>query len=104
MASVIINDKLVGDILDILTKETTFPRSSFYCEIQDDFQLLFISISIDNFPENEVELSLKRIAEILNSLMPTRSNDYSWVVGLKRENEVVDSCFGGNLSASNWGV
>lgn len=104
MEKAIVTQELVERILGLLTAETPFPRESFYCEIQDDFQLLFISISIDDFPETEVVSSLKRVGQILNSVMPTRNEDYSWVVGLKRAGEVVDSCYGGNLAAPSWGV
>ena len=102
MEKAIVTQELLDRVLDLLTAQTSFPRELFYCEIQDDFQLLFISIPIDDFTDIEVTSSLKRIAQIMNSVMPVRTDDYSWVVGLKRQGEVVDSCFGGNLATPNW--
>lgn len=104
MGKVIITQALVDRILELLIAQTSFSRESIYSEIQDNFQSLFISISIDNFPEEELAASFKRTANVLNQEMPMRDDAYSWVVGLKRAGEIVDSCFGGNLGAPNWGV
>ncbi|CDG81420.1 hypothetical protein [Janthinobacterium agaricidamnosum] len=102
MKKILIDKNLIEKILDTITKKTPFPKDIIYHEIQDDFQLLFISIKIDNFDENEVNSSIKIIGEFLNQIMPQRDDDYSWVIGLKRKGQVVESCFGGNSNGSNW--
>lgn len=104
MEKKIVTQALADRILELLMAQTPFPRGAFYSEVQDDFQSLFISISVDDFSEGDVEASLKRVAQILNREMPVRNDGYSWVVGLKRAGEVVDSCFGGSRAAPSWGV
>lgn len=104
MKKMLVTQALVDRILDLIIKNTPFPMDSIYAEIQDDFQSLFISISVDDFPQGELEASFKLVGQILNQEVPVRNDSYSWVVAFKRAGEIVDSCFGGNLSAPSWGV
>ena len=99
----IVTQALVDRVLELLIGQTPFPRESFYSEIQDDFQSLFISIAVDDCPEGDVEPSVKLVGQLLSREMPMRNDGYSWVVGFKRRGEVVDSCFGGNRAAPSWG-
>lgn len=90
---------LVDRIVQLLITQLPVPREAIYSEIQDDFQALFVAISIDALMEEEVALTLKLAGEIMHSEMPSRIDDYSWIVGLKRAGEIVDGCFGGDLPA-----
>lgn len=97
------SDEFVDGIVNRLAVATAMPKESFISELQDDSQLLFISISAEGVPEADLCHKRKHITEIMQRLMPKRANDYSWVIGFKRGGEVIDSCFGGNLAATSWG-
>lgn len=97
-----IGDDLADIALKRLSNETGIPIHLFKYEIQDDFQLLFISVAIDDVAHAKLEAGIPRIAATLKELMPVRQDDYSWVVGFMRGGEVVESCFGGNLAIPDW--
>jgi hypothetical protein len=61
-----------------------------------------ITISPDAIGGSELLAALLIIAETLRKLMPVRTEDYSWVVAVKQDGVVVESCFGGNLSIADW--
>lgn len=97
-----INDEFSSRLLALLSKETIFSRDLFQYEIQDDGLALLISVQVDNFSDAQVMPAVRRIAELLQQLMPLRDNDHTWVVAVMREGEVVESCFGGNLAIPDW--
>lgn len=97
-----INDEFARRLLALLSKETIFSRDLFQYEIQDDGLALLISVQADNFLDSQVMPAVRRIAELLHQRMPLRDNDHTWVVAVMREGEVVESCFGGNLSIPDW--
>jgi hypothetical protein len=98
----LVDDELANSALKRLVNETGIPSQMMKYELQDDFQLLFISVAIDDLAQSKLEAQIPRIAAILKELMPVRENDYSWVVGFLRGGEVVESCFGGNLAIPDW--
>ena len=98
----LVDDELANSALKRLVNETGIPSQMFKYELQDDFQLLFISVAIDDLAQSKLGAEIPRIAAILKALMPVRENDYSWVVGFLRGGEVVESCFGGNLAIPDW--
>jgi hypothetical protein len=98
----LVDDELADTALKRLCNETGIPKKSFKYEIQDDFQLLFISVDIDDLVESDLDALTARIALVLKKLIPVRAEDFSWVVGLLRAGEVVESCFGGSLSLPDW--
>ncbi len=102
--SVTITPELVSQALHLLDTETPFKKELVSYEIQDDFELLFIKISIDNFPEVEPASTFRHARLLLNELIPSRSNDYSWMIAFTRAGKVVDSYFGGNLASPNSGL
>lgn len=97
------SDDFVEEIVSRLAAAIEMPKESLISELQDDSQLLFVSISAEGISETDLHDKRKHITEIMQSLMPKRTNDYSWVVGFKRDGEIIDSCFGGNLAAASWG-
>jgi len=48
-------------------------------------------------------LALRNIAEFLDSTVPEREDDCSWMVSLILDGETVDTYFGGNLSSPRMG-
>ncbi len=98
----LVSDELADTVLKRLCNETGLPRQSFKYEIQDDFQLLFISVDSDELGESDLDALAARIALVLKKSMPVRTQDFSWVVGFLHAGEVVESCFGGSLSIPDW--
>jgi hypothetical protein len=97
-----ISDEFARDLLDLLSEETIFSRDLFHHEIQDAGLSVFISVQVDHFSDSQVMSAVRRMAELLHQRMPVRNDDHTWVVGLMRNSEVVESCFGGNLAIPDW--
>ena len=104
MDNKIITEDLKIKILNLLEKEASIRKDSITFEIQDDGQCLMIYIPIDEFPENEPTTTFQRIGYLLNTIMPSRKDDYSWFATFTRAGEIVDSYFGGNLESPNSGL
>lgn len=104
MNNATITQELVSKTLQVIESETCFKRESISFEIQDDFEFLLISISIDELPENEPLSTFKKVGLLLNPLIPSRKGDYSWMVNFTREGQIVDSYFGGDLDSPNSGL
>lgn len=102
MNNEIITNELVDQVLCLIEENTSFKKDSIAFEIQDDFQHLFISISIDNF--SETESVFKKIGQLLNSIIPSRRGHYSWMLVFTKAGKVVDSYFGGNIDSPNSGL
>lgn len=102
MGTLTITDELAREVLDRLSVEVGVHRRALQYEMQDNFRLLFISISAEEFTDSDINTALRRIAGILHELMPVRDNDYSWVVGVKRDGIIVESSFGGNAAIPDW--
>ena len=73
-------------------------------EIQDDFQFLLISISVDQFGSDEISEDMKGVANLLYGLMPVRKGDYSWMVNFKRDGKIIESYFGGDMDSLDSGM
>jgi hypothetical protein len=104
MSKSIITENIVGQVLHLLEAETYFKKELISYEIQDDYKHLLISISVDELPETEPPSTFKRIGDLINSLIPGRRGDYSWMVVFTRNGQVIDSYFGGDLDCPNSGL
>lgn len=106
MNKAIITKELVDRVLCLIEENTSFRKDSIAFEIQDNFQHLLISISIDNFSEtiSETGSVFKKLGQLLNSIMPSRRDHYSWMLVFTKAGKVVDSYFGGNLDSPNSGL
>ena len=100
----IITPELENQVLRFFETETSFKRETIAFEIQDDGQFLLISISIDDLPETEPVSTFRRVGDILNSMVPSRIDDYSWTVVFTKAGKVVDSYFGGNSASPDSGL
>ncbi len=104
MTSVIITDELVKKLILLLETEADFKKEDISYEVQDDFQFLLISISVDDsLGVNRLPL-FKRVARLLNQLVPSRSGDYSWMVNFKCDGKILDSYFGGDSNCPDAGL
>jgi hypothetical protein len=104
MDSAIFTQSFVNEVLRLLQDETRFKKESISFEIQDDYKFLLISISIDDFPEDESLSSLKNVGHLLNRFIPGRRGDYSWMVNFTKKGKVFNSYFGGDLDNPNSGL
>lgn len=104
MNSSIITSEIVSQVLRLLETETAFKKESISYEIQDDSNHLLISISIDGLPESEPPSTFKRVGGLVNSLIPGRRGEYSWMVAFLKDGKVVDSYFGGDLDNPRSGL
>jgi hypothetical protein len=96
MTDHLITDGLISQILSVLQGEPSLLGAHISYEVQDDFQHLLISVALDEMPEVVGAASFRRIGELVNSLMPARQGEYTWMVNFKRGGKIVDSRFGGD--------
>lgn len=104
MKTIHITSDLVDQVLFALEEKTPFQKDWISWEIQDEFESLFISISIDALPATEPSSVFKSAGLLVNGLVPSRPDDYSWMLAFTREGKVVDSYFGGNSNSPNSGL
>lgn len=100
----VITDEMTKQVLHLLEAETGFKNEAISYELQDDYKHLLISISIDDLPESEPPSTFRRVGGLVNSLIPGRRGDNSWMVVFTRNGKVVDSYFGGDLDCPNSGL
>jgi hypothetical protein len=104
MTSKIITNNLVEKVMLRLETETGFRKEDISYEIQDDFQFLLISISVDDFVGADRVSTFKRVSHLLNQLIPGRKGDYSWMVNFTSDGKIIDSYFGGDLDSPESGL
>jgi hypothetical protein len=73
-------------------------------ELQDDYRHLLVSIPIDGLEIVDAASTFGSIGAVLNSIVPSRANDYSWMVVFTRGGRVVDSYFGGDAQYPESGL
>jgi hypothetical protein len=100
----LITQALIDKVLVLIQEHTCFIRESMSFEIQDDFQFLLISISVDQFGSDEISDAMKHVANLLYGFMPKRKGDYSWMVNFKRDGEIIESYFGGDVDSPDSGM
>lgn len=100
----IITDELITRVLRALEGESSLKGAHISYEVQDDFQHLLISIAMNDVPRVDGASCYKRIGELVNSLVPERQGEYSWMVNFKRNGKIIDSRFGGDRNSPNSGL
>jgi hypothetical protein len=104
MNSAIITSEVVNKVLRFLEEEMALTKEAISYEIQDNSNHLLISISVDGLLVSESPAALKRLGDRVNSLMPGRRGDYSWMVVFTKDGKVIDSYFGGDLDNPRSGL
>ena len=104
MTKPLITETLVAQVVQHIQSKTRFGKEKISYELQDDFRHLLLSISVDDFSELELLGTFKKVGALLNSLIPKRIGEYSWMVVFTRKGKVVDSYFGGDLNCPNSGL
>lgn len=104
MKSPIITNELANEAICLIETETSFRRESISFEIQDDYKHLLISISVNSIPKDGTTAIFKHVADLLNSFIPGRHGDYSWMVVFEINGQVLDSYFGGDIDCPKSGL
>lgn len=104
MSSPIITSKTLTQIAAELEKDANFKGDSISYEVQDDGNHLLVLISLDRLLEGQSPSAFKHAGEIVNSLVPGRVGDYSWMVVFTKNGQVIDSYFGGDLNCPDSGL
>jgi hypothetical protein len=104
MSTVPVNPGLINQVLLALERNTLFKKEWISYEIQDDFQLLLISISIDELTAQGSSSIFKDAGLLVNGMVPSRPDDYSWMLAFTKAGKVEDSYFGGNSNSPNSGL
>lgn len=102
------SDKLVDDgiaencILGII-KNSPLKREVLSYEIQDDFNFVLISVVTDGVSDVS-PLDRKRIANLVDGIVPKRNGEYSWMINFILKGAIFDSYFGGDLMSPDSGL
>jgi hypothetical protein len=104
MSDHLISEDLIARILRALDEESSIKGAHVSYEIQDEFQHLLVSIAMDGMPSTGGAPAFRRIGELMNSMMPFRQGEYTWMVNFKRRGKIVDSRFGGDRDCPTSGL
>ncbi len=102
--NVLVSDEMANSLIDKITESTIFEKKSIHFEIQDDFKFLLLTINTHDKDSPEIYAQRIIIRDILNSSIPRRDGEYSWMVNFKFHDEVVDSYFGGDTQSPDSGL
>jgi hypothetical protein len=94
----IITDVLKEDILRAL-EGRSFAPESITMEVQDEGLSVSIYVPVDQFPADEPAATFRDIGHMLDQIIPSRPDDYSWYVFFTRAGDIVQSFFGGDASS-----
>lgn len=97
-------DRAVADscIFEI-AKLSPFGKEVISYEIQDDAQFVLLSVVTDGVSDVS-PLDRKRIAALVDGIVPKRSGEYSWMVNFTLNGKIFDSYFGGDLLSPDSGL
>lgn len=102
------NNRLVDDeIAEIciaeITENSPFKKEALSYEIQDDFNFVLISVVVDGVSDVS-PLDRKRIANLVDGIVPKRNGEYSWMINFILKGTIFDSYFGGDLMSPDSGL
>ena len=97
-------DYQIADIcVSEIAKHSPFGKEVISYEIQDDFQFVLLSVVTDGVSDVS-PLDRKRIAALVDGIVPKRSGEYSWMVNFTLNGKIFDSYFGGDLLSPDSGL
>lgn len=96
----LIPSSLVELVLTRIIEQAPWVRDHLTYELQDDFQ--FLLVSIEAGPAS-TEVDRRKLGYLVDSLMPARERDLSWMLNFSSDGKVVDSYFGGDKSSPEIG-
>ncbi|WP_162898944.1 hypothetical protein [Ralstonia solanacearum] len=98
-----VNDQVAENCISVITKNSPFERGALSYEIQDDFNFVLISVATDGVSDVS-PLDRKRIARLVDDMVPKREGEYSWMINFILNGSIFDSYFGGDLMSPDSGL
>lgn len=96
----LISDSLVELVIARLIEQAPWLGDCLTYELQNNFQFLLVTIEMG---PASTEVERKQLGYLVDSLMPAREHDLSWMLNFTLEGKVVDSYFGGDKSSPDIG-
>lgn len=97
-------DRAVADSCIVeIAKHSPFGKEVISYEIQDDGQFVLLSVVTDGVSDVS-PLDRKRVAALVDGIVPKRSGEYSWMVNFTLNGKIFDSYFGGDSAAPDAGL
>jgi hypothetical protein len=103
MISATITTEMIEAALRLVLDNTTLEKHQLYWELQDDGASLLILLALDEQKEGALSPDSQSLGRKIDTLIPKRQNDQSWMISTIKEGEVVDTCFGGNRNSPDLG-
>ncbi|MEF3062982.1 hypothetical protein V4C85_24490 [Ralstonia solanacearum] len=98
-----VNDSIAEICISVIVENSPFKRGVLSYEIQDDFNFVLISVVTDGVSDVS-PLDRKKIALLVNDIVPRRTGEYSWMINFLLNETVFDSYFGGDLLSPDSGL
>lgn len=98
-----VDDKVVESCVSEIAKHFPFGKEVISYEIQDDAQFVLLSVVTDGVSDVS-PLDRKRIAALVDGIVPKRSGEYSWMLNFTLNGKIFDSYFGGDLLSPDSGL
>jgi len=98
-----IDDAIAESCVLEIEKLSPFGKEVVSYEIQDDFQFVLLSVVTDGVSDVS-PLDRKRIAALVDGIVPKRNGEYSWMVSFTLKGQIFDSYFGGDLMSPDSGL
>ncbi|KMN36078.1 hypothetical protein VI26_08450 [Chromobacterium sp. LK1] len=100
-----ITPEIIRVVQVALQTKTSFKNDEIAYEIQDNHQHLLISIQVaSNVGTSQSVRDFKLIAKMLDSIIPRRSGEYTWMVNFYNKETLLDSYFGGDSDFPDSGL
>ncbi|WP_143708278.1 hypothetical protein [Ralstonia pickettii] len=98
-----VDNEIAQNCVSEIAKHSPFGKEGISFEIQDDFQFVLLSVVTDGVSDVS-PLDRKRIAALVDGIVPKRSGEYSWMVNFTLNGKIFDSYFGGDLLSPDSGL
>ncbi|MET3444708.1 hypothetical protein [Ralstonia sp. 1138] len=99
----LVDDGIAEICISEITKNSPFVRDAISYEIQDDFNFVLFSVATDGVSDVS-PLDRKRIAKLVDDIVPKRHGEDSWMVNFVLNGKIFDSYFGGDSAAPDAGL
>ena len=98
-----VSDEVAEICISAISESSPFERRTLSYEIQNDFNFILISAVTDGVG-NVSPLDRKRIASLVDGIVPKRSGEYSWMINFILDGVIFDSYFGGDVMSPDSGL
>jgi hypothetical protein len=98
-----VDDEIAESCASEIAKHSPFGKEVISYEIQDDAQFVLLSVVTDGVSDVS-PLDRKRVAALVDGIVPKRDGEYSWMVNFTLNGKIFDSYFGGDLLSPDSGL